>query len=90
MSEIPQTVVQSIIYDNFGRSIDDDVREKVIEAIKDAARYVSVSQCREEDIAVSIEREECAKVCEERHANGNWKYDTREECAAAIRARGES
>lgn len=38
--------------------------------------------------AVEREREACAKVCEERHANGNHKHDTREECAAAIRARG--
>lgn len=30
--------------------------------------------------------EEAAKVCEEKHANGNWKHDTRHECAAAIRA----
>jgi len=33
------------------------------------------------------EREACAKVCEEKHVNGNWKYDTREECAEAIRSR---
>jgi Lar family restriction alleviation protein len=31
--------------------------------------------------------EACAQVCEERHANGNFKYDTRDECAAAIRLR---
>lgn len=30
--------------------------------------------------------EEAAKVCEEKHANGNWKHDTRHECADAIRA----
>ena len=30
--------------------------------------------------------EEAAKVCEEKHANSNWKHDTRHECAAAIRA----
>ncbi len=35
--------------------------------------------------AILAERERCAKVCEEKHANGNWKYDTRHECAAAIR-----
>ena len=39
------------------------------------------------DLCLAIEAEvfaECAKVCKEKHANGNWKYDTREECAAAI------
>mgnify|MGYP000042927602 FL=1 len=29
--------------------------------------------------------ERAAKVCEEKHANGNWKHDTRHEFAAAIR-----
>ena len=31
-------------------------------------------------------REQCQMTCLEKHANGNWKYDTREECAEAIRA----
>lgn len=35
------------------------------------------------------ERERCASVCETRHANGNWKHDTRHECAEAIRAIGD-
>lgn len=30
--------------------------------------------------------EEAAMECEARHANGNHKYDTRHECADAIRA----
>ena len=29
-------------------------------------------------------REQCQMTCLEKHANGNWKYDTREECAEAI------
>jgi len=29
--------------------------------------------------------EEAAAMCESKHANGNHKYDTREECAEAIR-----
>ena len=41
-------------------------------------------------LVAAAEREACARVCEERHANGNFKHDTREDCAAAIRARGES
>ena len=41
------------------------------------------------ELAKAEENEACAKVCEERHANGNWKHDTREDCAAAIRARGQ-
>jgi hypothetical protein len=35
--------------------------------------------------AVAIEREACAKVCEEAH----WSLDDRNEYAAAIRARGQ-
>jgi hypothetical protein len=35
--------------------------------------------------AVAIEREACAKVCEESH----WSLDDRNEYAAAIRARGQ-
>ena len=31
-------------------------------------------------------REQCQMTCLEKHANGNWKYDTREECAEAIAA----
>lgn len=31
-------------------------------------------------------KEEDARICEERHANGNWKNDTRDDCSAAIRA----
>ena len=38
---------------------------------------------------LAAEREACAKVCEERHANGNYQHDTRHECAEAIRARGQ-
>ncbi len=30
-------------------------------------------------------REQCQMTCLDKHANGNWKYDTREECAEAIR-----
>ena len=45
------------------------------------ARFASAVEAKE--------REACAKVCEEKHANGNYKHDTREECAEAIRARGE-
>lgn len=37
--------------------------------------------------AIAQEREACAKTCEEKHANGNWKYDTRGDCSAAIRER---
>lgn len=28
--------------------------------------------------------EEAAELCQSKHANGNHKYDTREECASAI------
>jgi hypothetical protein len=39
------------------------------------------------EVAVKAEREACAKVCENFYRNGNWI--TKEEAAAAIRARGE-
>jgi hypothetical protein len=39
--------------------------------------------------AAEIERETCAQKCLERHANGRFKHDTRDECADAIRAMGE-
>ena len=38
--------------------------------------------------AAEIERETCAQKCLERHANGRFKHDTRDECADAIRASG--
>ena len=41
------------------------------------------------ELVATAEREACAKVCEARHANGNYQHDTRHECAAAIRARGQ-
>jgi len=36
--------------------------------------------------AIAVEREACAKVCEEAH----WSLDDRAEFAKAIRARGEA
>lgn len=33
-----------------------------------------------------VENERCATACLDRHANGNYKFDTRDECATAIRA----
>jgi len=36
------------------------------------------------DAAQRIEREECAKLCQSKHANGNYAYDHRDECAEAI------
>lgn len=41
------------------------------------------------ELVAAAEREACAKVCEARHANGNYQHDTRHECADAIRARGQ-
>ena len=35
------------------------------------------------------EREACANVCESKHANGTRKYTHADECAEAIRARGD-
>lgn len=43
-----------------------------------------------EQRAAKAEREACAKLCLEKHANGNWKYDTRDECHDAIRARSKT
>ena len=40
--------------------------------------------------AVNDEREACAALCESRHENGNYKYDHRDECAQAIREKGET
>ena len=34
---------------------------------------------------VAAERERCAQVCLSRSANGNFRADTRDECAALIR-----
>ena len=42
------------------------------------------------ELVAKAEREACAKVCLEKHANGNWKYDTRDECHDAIRARSKT
>jgi hypothetical protein len=39
------------------------------------------------EVAIEDEREACAKLCENFYRNGNWI--TKEEAAAAIRARGE-
>lgn len=41
-----------------------------------------------EDLTKDAERdvlEQAARRCEAKHVNGNWRYDTRYECAAAIR-----
>jgi predicted nucleotidyltransferase len=38
---------------------------------------------------VAIEREACAKVCEERFEKHTWEGSYADECAQAIRARGE-
>ena len=46
------------------------------------ARLVEIAQARE--------REACAVLCESRHENGNYKYDHRDECAQAIREKGET
>ena len=35
------------------------------------------------------ERAHCAHECEARHANGNYKHDTRHECADVLRALGD-
>jgi hypothetical protein len=35
--------------------------------------------------SVAAERERCAKLCLSRSANGNYRADTREDCAALIR-----
>lgn len=42
------------------------------------------------ELVAKAESEACAKVCLEKHANGNWKYDTRDECHDAIRARSKT
>jgi len=39
----------------------------------------------EVEAAVAAERERCAMLCLSRSANGNFRADTREECAALIR-----
>lgn len=36
-------------------------------------------------VAVAAERERCATLCESKSANGNWRVDTRHECASLIR-----
>jgi hypothetical protein len=35
--------------------------------------------------AVAAERERCAALCQSKSANGNFRADTRDECAALIR-----
>ena len=41
-------------------------------------------------LVAAKEREACAALCESRHENGNYKYDHRDECAQAIREKGET
>ena len=41
-------------------------------------------------LVAAKEREACAVLCESRHENGNYKYDHRNECAQAIREKGET
>lgn len=59
-------------------------------ACSDATGKMLVSAQWLHDFAHAVsakEREACATECEAKHANGNWMYDTRHECADAIRAR---
>lgn len=65
-----------------------DLREDVQRFKKHALneKAVRLELERQLDEARNQALEEAAKVCEEKHANGNWKHDTRHECAAAIRA----
>ena len=51
-----------------------------------AQPWDAATQAKWEAAALAV-AEECAKTCNEKHANGNWKYDTRDECAEAIRMR---
>ena len=63
---------------------------KVIEHfLTTTGQYVTNDASREAAIqaAVAVEREECAKVCEKMPRKGYWI--TKEEAAAAIRARSE-
>lgn len=51
----------------------------------------SIAQLSEFSALVAAkEREACAQLCESRHENGNYKYDHRDECAQAIREKGET
>ena len=42
------------------------------------------------DLAMAIEREACAKVCEDLGMATNGMYERNHECATAIRARGNT
>ena len=69
---------------------------KMRKALRWAARTLEAAdaavqaECLRATQASATEREACAKVCLEKHANGNWKYDTRDECHDAIRARSKT
>jgi len=60
-------------------NISNSVLDKMLDAIDTAPDQAL------EQFAAKV-REQCQMTCLEKHANGNWKYDTREECAEAIRA----
>lgn len=65
---------------------------KVIEHfLTTTGQYVTNDTSREAAIqaAVGAEREACAKVCDEYAANSSNPMNFSENCAAAIRARGE-
>lgn len=61
--------------------IDDLMRENGIVVVGEAV-YALVQ------LVITIEREECARTCEAIDRNGAWV--TKQEAAAAIRARGDS
>lgn len=68
--------------------------ERVVKAcqhtgIKTIEAYAPDSLERFAALVAAKERDACASICESRHANGNYQNDTRHECAAAIRTRGQ-
>lgn len=69
------------------RTLDSHLSHPVLRKVLfEPGDYFTVDQLRTygEAVAAAVAKR-CADLCEEKHANGNWKRDTREDCADAIR-----
>ncbi len=72
----PNVLRPAFVYDAYGTIID---HAQPLGSYTPKQMHEYGQSCRKQAL------EEAAAMCESKHANGNHKYDTREECADAIK-----
>ena len=63
------------------------LKQAIRESTEEEGRDCSWMMLRLVDLVVEYEREECAKVCDERATADGWEGCYADQCAAAIRSR---